>query len=920
MNSINSFLFKIKREHKKNQVKKLFCLSLIFILIINFFYIFNNFSQLSNNLTQNPISDKKNDIQTPNLSADPTLFQDPFTINFDKIWEFFDTNYLSDLGLDVDTYFRNGDNVGIITDDIVYPVDNLYLYNTFLKGETSATEIFNIYLDLKDSILWYNSSTGQYNYGFVGSVDTSTGSVFDSKRYLIDNLMPIFLLIENIGDEIATPINGIYPQDSIEEIFNLINSDQFYDIYNKGFSHYNTSDFSEEKFTESNLYAILATLQIRHLYEDLGLNSTVKDRAYELANLTMEVLLDKMWDNDVTGFDYKADNTWNNTLVTGGPYKCLSVNALGIITLLEYWLETGKNNASLFDNAISLYNKINQSLWTTNGFKNYSDPTWDNLGDARIDIDSNSLMMKACLRLFELTGNYTYYNQAIFIHKVFERDFYDGAVNAYDASFTDDSKNFAANMKLIDSYLKAFEIYSSSYLNSNYNVTEDVPNIIFNQETLNISSTYSIQKNNTYYNTSTNSYEDLKLNYSIISADITYIFKYPNGTIFYTQVKQIVDNNTILTYNINDSLPIGDNYKLYIYANTTYFKTAQSLKFFNVTSGLEVNPIIGLPSTVYQGPIYNITLPINNTRDSNVTLTVVMEGDDIINDIQIIEFDNLVLTNVSFNLTTELDPEVGLHSLNFTFKDGDILYLEIIKQIEIGYSFDYSNFFYKNRIVSGDKLPITMNIINFLPNSTQSLNISFTGDYIQDLQEELVLSESEIRTLNYKLNVSENIIDEDIEIEMKISKETTTYYSKTFHVEILPKFEIISASFPLIISQGQGAYFIMFIRNNQEFTESFSIYVNGVQKAANINGLAPGENRIELKVTPTINPYDFQSKTYTFELKDSSGETIVLKYFEVSIKLSTFNLIMFYIVPIIIPIGIVLFYKNKELKHRLLRR
>jgi len=925
MNSINSFIFKIKRVFNKNHDRRLICLSLIFILSLNFIFFFNDFSHNYNNLNQNSALDKKQvDINSPASAAGPSLFQDPFTINFDKIWEFFSTNYISDLGLDINTYFRLGDSIGSITDDRLYSLDNLYLYNTFLKRETNASELFNIYLDLKDSIFWNNSTASQYSYGFILSVNGSTGDVFDYNRSLIDNLMPIFVLIENIGAEINTiNIDGISPEDSIGEIFALIDSDQFYDDYNKGFSHYNTSSFSEDKFTESNLYAILANLEIRHLYEELNINPTIKDKAYELANLTMEVLLNKMWDDINIGFDYKAYSNWNNIGLPGGSYKFLNVNALGIITLLEYWLETGMNNNSLFDKAITLYNKINQTLWTSSGFEHYSGPAGESFGDARIDLDSNSLMMEACLRLFELTGNYTYYNQAMFIYEILESNFYDETVNAYDTSkgfVNNQDKNFAANMRLVDTYLKAFEIYSSSVLRSTYNITGDVPDFIFNQEILNISSLYSLEKNYSYYNTTTTSYENFSLNYTITSADITYLFKYPNGTLFYTTEQEIIDNNTILTYAINDSLPIGDHYQLYIYTNKTYFGTAQNLKLFNVTSGLEAQPIKGLPSMVYQGPVYNITLPINNTRDDNKTLTVAMEGTEIINDVQIIEFDNLVLTNVSFNLTTKFDPEVGSHTLNFTFKEGDILYLKIIKTIEIGYSFDYTNFLYQSKIVSGDKLTISMNIINFLPNSTQSLNVSFTGDYIQSLREELTLSESEIRTLNYKLNVSESIINDYFEVEMLITKGNTTYYSKLFNIEILPKFEIISSTFPSLISQGQVAYFILIIKNNQKFTESFYIFVNGVEKVANINGLAPGENRIELKVIPTINPYDFQSKTYIIELKDSSGQTIIIKYFDISIKLSPFNLVMFYIIPIIIPIGIILFYKNKEIKHRLLRR
>ena len=924
MSHTNYWLLKLKSKMRGKQVKKLTIVTLLCILFLNFFYFFNNTNQHNSTYYQ-PSSQNDNELISLESSAGIELFQDPFTINFEKMWQFFETNYLSSLDLNVDTYYREGDDIGTITDDKIYPVDNLLLYNTILKSETNASETFRIYQELRKSPLWYNSESSQFDYGFVSSVDNSTGDVFDSTRYLIDNLMPIFLLIDNIGSEINTiNIDGIYPKDSIEEIFSLVNSTEFWDNAYNGFSDHNTTDFSEPKFTESNLYAILALLKIRHIYEELNLNSAIKNRAYELANITMDVLIEKMWDNSFKGFYYNAENDWT-VYVPFGNYKYLNVNALGIITLLEYWVETGMTNTSLLSKAIEIYNQINQTLWTTQGFQYYGDSTWSDAGaDAnRIDLEANALMMLACLKLFELSGNDTYYNQALFIHKNFENIFYDASVNAYDTSkgtINNQDKNLNSNLRLVDSYLKAFELYNSTVLISEYNITEITPNFIFNQDDINITSNYAIKKDNYYFNTSTNSYEIFTLNYSISLADITYVFKYPNGTLFETIEQQITGDNITLLFDINQSLPIGSGYYLHIYSNKTNFGMAYALKRFNVVSGLINSSILGLPNTVYQGPTYNITLPVNNTRNNNVTLTVSMEGDDINEKLQIVDFNSMVLTNVSFNLTTLLDANVGPHVLNFTFREGNILYLEIIKVIEIGYSFDYTNFLYYSQVVSGNELYVSMNVINFLPNSTQSLNISFSGDYVQDLKDEINLNKNEIRTVSYNLLVSDDLLNDMIEIQMEISKGNTVFYTKLFNIKIIPKFEILYISFPSIIPQGKSAFYIITIKNNQEISELFSLYVNGIEKATNLNGLAPGENRIEVKVLPTINPYDFQSKTYTFTLKDSSGEIICQHYFEVNLQLSTFNLITFYLLPIILPISIIFYYKNKEIKHRMLRR
>ena len=929
MNSITNITPHLRKNEKQDNFRKILSFVLITFMIINFIYFshynFQNNTQLVELPNQEFFDESENELDL-NPSAGISLFQDPFTVNFDKIWQFFNQKYQTDLEMGVDTYFRTGNASGIITDDTVYPIDTLTLYNTLLRDDLEWMELYENYLTLKTSPFWYDGEA-QFSYGFVSSVDNSTGQINDDRRYLIDNLMPISMLIENMGDDIASLYNSApvqYPKDSIEEMFYLINSSQFWDANNVGFSEYNSTDFTENKDTKSNLYAILATLQIRNAYEKLGLNPTIKNRAYELANMTMDILLNNMWDDLNDGFSNFATYDWN----VDSYYKYLDTNALGIITLLEYWLETGMTDSTLLDKAITTYEKITQELeyGANNVYYFYSDGTWDPFLASKIDLEANSLFMLACLKLFELTGNLTFYNTAFDLHTTLENSFYDSSVNAYDYSIFngitlgDDGKNLKANLKLIDAYIKAFEIYSSTILEASFNVSSEVPDFIFNEHVLNIDTIYKVEKDFTYFNYTTMSYETSQLQLNITSANATYIFKYPNGTLFEILNQAIIGDVTNLKYAINDSLPIGQNYNLYIYANSSHFRTAQILKNFNVISGLVNHTILGLPEILYQGPTFNITLPVNNTRSENVTLTITMEESDIITESQILLFPSMVLTNVSFNLTAKLGASIGSHRISFKFELSNILYLEVIKVVNIGHSFDYSNFIYKNKVVRGQSIQVSFNMINFLPNNTQSMNVTFRGQHILNIKEEITLLKNEIKLVYYNLLVSEVIIEDSITIDMDISKGDTIYYTKSIEIEILPSYEVLSVLFPRVVAQGNIALFTLIIKNNKESSETFSLYVNGEKWDTNIKGLAPGVNRIVAEVIPTIIPYDFISKTFTFELRNSIGETIVQYYFEISIELSPTNLILFYVLPILIPIGIILFYKNKELKHKLLRR
>ena len=383
--------------------------------------------------------------------------------------------------------------------------------------------------------------------------------------------------------------------------------------------------------------------------------------------------------------------------------------------------------------------------------------------------------------------------------------------------------------------------------------------------------------------------------------------------------QQITSASTTFLYNITEAFEIGQGYFLQIYVNSTNFGMSQKLKRFNVISGLVASPILGLPSVLYQGPVNNITLPINNTRNQNVSLTVSMEGIDIFDEFQNITFNTLVLTNVSFNLTATLGAAIGPHAINFIFKEGNITYLEISKIINLGHSFDYTNFIYQNTVANGVSASASLTLINFLPNSTQTLNISFYEDESLIIREEILLDEEEIKTVYYDLGYSDTETH-IVNATMVISKGDTDFYSEQYNVEIIEKFEILSATFPETIITGSAAQFILIIQNNLGDSESFLLYVNGVPIETNLNGLGPGINRIVAEVIPSINPYDFGKKSYVFEIRDSLGEPIAKYYFEVQMELSSFTLILFYVLPVLIPISIVLIYKNKEIKNKMLRR
>ena len=435
-----------------------------------------------------------------------------------------------------------------------------------MKPEINSTETFDIYLKLKETPLWYEGNYNEFKYGFVKSIDNSTGQINDDDRYLIDNLMSIFLLIENIGEQIDDiSINGKTPEDSINEIFNLINSSEFWEDVDKGFYHHNSTT---DKYTESNLYSVLANLLIHRTYRKLNLDNTIRDRAYELANLTMIALNSSMWQETDKAFYHSADINWDP--FAGDQRYHLSTNALGIITLLEFWIESGMTNgSSYYQNAIDLFDSLDY-LWDGNLYRNIADPGWSFIPDPSLNLASNALMMSACLKLFEVTGNLTYYERAQDIFNYFELNFYNN--DAYKFSFTDNSKNFHSNLILSEAYLDGYGVYNSTVLNARYNVSSEVPDFIFNQDVMNLTSTYSFKQTREYFDPTTKSYLPFTIQHNITDASINYLFKYPNGT-FVT----LADTPTVKFQPVNTAH--GLHFSKYSISATTLFSISSCFLF-----------------------------------------------------------------------------------------------------------------------------------------------------------------------------------------------------------------------------------------------------------------------------------------------------------------------------------------------------
>ncbi len=893
-----------KVNFRRNTTLKLFlCIFLIFVLfinILNFNHDDATHVQLINEQDQVPGNIKNltsNHTQIPPQSAlGISDFQDPFTRNFSSIQDFFLTKYQTNITLPLILYYREGDPSGSILTNITYSEDNLLLYNSLLKNELTDNELLQVLQDFNSTSFWHEGNRSNFEYGYIRSLNGTTGEKIDTNRYLVDNLMPVFLILENFEN---LTINNNTPLRIINTTFNLVNSSQFWNEQEGLFRFYN---FSTDYRTDCNLQAVLAMLLINRSAE---IDVQIRNRAFYLANLTMFTLINNRWNDTVLGFDMNSTDH----------AKYLNVNALGIMAMLEMWKLNGTVNSPYYVNATLLYNKLNQSLWSPqHGAYNYSaSEDWRVVSDL-IDLESNALMMMACLKFFSLTGNITYYNRALELYNTFETSFYDTTSNAYNYSIgtlSNGNKNFNSNLKLCEAYMKALEIYNSSKIYAEYNVSDDIPEFIFEQDILNMTTRYV--------------YESYLLStYNITNANITYLFKFPNGTLIQSQTAFLSegDDSHEITFRINETLPIANNYYINIIANTTYFAPASITKYFNVSSGIyhvSTEEIDNL-NELYQGQIFDIEFTIKSIRNENLTLIASIEEGVVRNQSKNMYINKSASNVVPFEIEINPNANLGNSTFNINFKKDGVLYLTLRVNITIILALKYSEFSYSKNAYPGGTIDVSMKVFNYLARNPQEFNVSFSGEGIKDISIEEVLAPDDNEIFYYELSVKETTEVESTEIEMSISKGDEIFFTKQFSVTILPKLSLIRDSFPSQVPQGETAWLILIIQNNQKEPENFSLYINGEQVETNLIKLYPGENRIVKEITPSLNPYAFSTKEYNVEIKDSQGNTFVKLYYEVQIILSPVNLLIFYLLPMIVPVGIVLFYKNKEIKSYILKK
>lgn len=325
-----------------------------------------------------------------------------------------------------------------------YNASGLNLFFNYTTGDLD--QILFTYIEDTFNFLYDNLSYTSPTDNAIAFFSSSNldGSLVSSEILCKDTALAVIALLEYY----AITTNTIYLEVA-NKTWNFLNS-TFWDSDNFGYIHSNGSSAIQSKYTLDNIWAILANIAI---YNSPQINQTIRQSALHMANLTISLLREHIWDSVYLGY-YSIFNgsTWI-PLNTSDLCKITEINSLAIHMLLQYAdLFNTSTRDTYITYAMQTYNFIDSTL-RDNAFLGYFSATNNNATafNTNKTLADNSMMILALLDLYHVTNlNYTYYQLA-------------------------EEALFFISRYYINPYFKIYHKIASKYGAINYNFLQLVP-------------------------------------------------------------------------------------------------------------------------------------------------------------------------------------------------------------------------------------------------------------------------------------------------------------------------------------------------------------------------------------------------------------------------------------------------------------
>jgi hypothetical protein len=855
------------------------------------------------------IYDDKNDIELDNsadLPSDPNA-QDNYDIKtlpfFKNSTPIFD--WLTKQLIDNETaqssalFFAESNQTGSgITDDRHY-IEDIAVFMDGLAYVLGVSEISipSYFSTQKNTKLWDSnvSQTGFYTYtNREGNQNSSVKELNGNAQSLIT--FADWLISEN-------PQSSDYGVSTIlksqwDVIMNL-----FWDGEQNNFNH---SDADDSKYMEDQFIAAISGFKIHRSSYD-SVNNVTQSQANATATAVMKQLtnVSKTIYNDES-FDYKRNK---DLQTTGADHnKDLATNAYGISALLEWYIESGANtwDQPKLDMAEKLFLFLNNSLWNDT-YSLYMKKSTQNGGgiiDERIILEDNAIMMSALKRLFEITGNFTYFQTIMDMYTSISDNFLDPDHGTY-YSWINTTSGMTNTNKSLRTHSYLFRAFAEVSTLSQYVKTE-----------INTNSTNYIKGEMNTVNITAKYYLDYELRYSVPGTSIeintpvqncTHFIsvRYPNSTVILANsYTSDINGTTNFNLNIQSQYPIGE-YLISMYSNYTGLQTIFNNSIFNVDSGINLDQThTNLVSTnLRAGETTNMNVSINSTRANSMNTTIKIYGMDIMNDTDTPKLAlNQSLSNYTFTIQTLSTSTFGAKYLTVELYDGTLLYSAYNLSYSIISPVDITDIKESLSIFRGKQIKINIQLKNFI-NSAQNLSIVIYGDYIVQNQTSKYLAANEVSSLVLMTQLKNNAPFGLISYTINITRisDGALIYQKVFSSNLMVPIRITYFETPEISRHFEETSILCKIFNNMAESQIISVYVDG-EKIDSLTSIVPGENVVKIPIgNKFINPFEFGFQSFKVVIKDADGNVIYQEQVSTTLEVSAGSMLIF-IIPLLLPI------------------
>ncbi len=881
---------------------------------------------LAQNIPQ-VISDKNQIIEQNNLENISPFGQDnynvlnsPFFENTTPIsnWlkkEIIDNSTVQD-NPNFPMYFsETSQNGTTITDDYHYFED----FAVFLDGlvyllDMDKSEISQYFNTYKYSEFWDSnvSESGYYSWVNGDWSDNSTIKELESNSQIILTFAD-WLISDQSNIETYNVENYISDQWNVQN--NL-----FYDSTFPTYQVYNHSTTDDSKFAKDQFIAAIGGFLI-HRANNGGLTiQTIQDDASTDANATMSYMIQSsLFYKDA--FKNKLESDLSAGLESDDERKFLDTNAYAIWALSEWYLELGapekgdQKYTDTIENAEKVFLSLNKTLWNEtyslfmNGMNIENNPY-----DHTINLKENSIMLMAMQKLFEVTGNFTYYKVCMDMFNGIQKHFKDPVYGSYyssiNATETIKNKNLNTHSYLFRSLNTLSSLSERIDTNMSSNATEFIKKEAMSA---NVTAEYFFDLYN-YYDQ-----PNAEINFSvpIENADFFFSVRFPNGTLAYNVTKQGDKNGSAsIEFPFLDDYPLGD-YTVDMCANYTGILTSFNKISFSLISGFSVQEYSLESKSIRAGSSTSLNLSVNNTRMDNLTVSINLNGTNFANQTFVQVLLNGSLNNFTYEFTALSSASFGSTSLLVEIKNDTSLNYILEIPIEILSSIEIERIEQDAYVFHEFDFEILVELQNVVDIS-QTVDISISGEYIADIDvsQLLLAEESVILLLNTQISTNAPYGEILYNINITRASDGNTISYKNFISTVKLPLDILFLDVPEISYHGKESQASCYIMNNLKSTQNISIFVDNEAIKSNLT-LIPGENLVDIPFGQNfMNPYKFGSNNYLIEIVDSNGNKIYEQLVTTELKASVGSILLGYALPIIIPIAGIVIVRHMALENK----